>query len=81
MSESIPVPLPQVTLNDVPKELRATVADAVARGWALDRRKGAGRHFRLVHPDYRPVPVACTQSERLAGRKLKSQLRRAERGI
>lgn len=79
MSEATPVPGPRVTIQDVPKELRATVADAVARGWVLDRRKGAG-HLRLVHPKHRPVPVACSQSEALAGRKLKSQLRRAERG-
>lgn len=80
MSESTPVPLPHVTLHDVPKELRATVEEAVARGWRLDRRKGAG-HYRLVHPKHRPVPVASSQSEGRAGKKLKSQLRRAERGL
>lgn len=69
-----------LTLNDVPKELRATVREAVARGWQLGRRKGAG-HMRLTRPEHRPVPIASSQSERLAGRKLKSQLRRAERGL
>lgn len=69
----------RVTLQDVPKELRGTVADAITRGWELDRRRNAG-HMRLVHPEHRPVPVACSQSESLASRKLASQLRRVERG-
>ena len=73
--------MPDPSIQDVPKELRATVADAVARGWSLDRRKGAG-HFRLVHPDHRAIPVACSSGDRfLARHKLKSQLRRAERGL
>jgi predicted RNA binding protein YcfA (HicA-like mRNA interferase family) len=82
MSEKgAPVPgTSRLSLRDVPRELRAVVAEATARGWRLDRRKGS-HHLRLVHDEFRPVPVASSQSESLANRKLKCQIRRAEEGI
>lgn len=65
-----------VSLSHVHKTLRATVADAVARGWALERTK---RHLRLVKPGCGVVIFPKTPSEYRGLKNLQADLRRAER--
>lgn len=65
-----------VSLSDVPKVLRPTVADAVGRGWVLDR---TSRHLRLTLPGRRQVIFGSTPSEYRALRNLRGDLKRAER--
>lgn len=69
------------SIHQVPKELRPVVREAIGRGcWTLEeRRKGTGHALKLVHTSGRIVPLATSPSERLATRKLGSQLRRVER--
>lgn len=66
-----------VTLAHVHKTLRVTVADAVARGWVLERTR---RHLRLRHPDRGVVVFGKTPSEYRGLKNLQADLRRAERG-
>lgn len=63
-------------LTAVHKTLRATVADAVARGWVLHRTK---RHLRLRKPGCGSVTFPATPSDYRAVKNLRGDLRRAER--
>lgn len=60
----------------VHKTLRATVADAVARGWVLERTR---KHLRLTKPGCGPVIFPKTPSEYRGLKNLQADLRRAER--
>lgn len=63
-------------LTVVHKTLRATVADAVARGWVLDRTK---RHLRLRKPGCGSVVFPKTPSEYRGLKNLEADIKRAER--
>ena len=60
----------------VHKSLRETVADAVSRGWTLERTK---RHLRLRKPGCELVIFPATPSEYRGLKNLQADLRRAER--
>ena len=66
-----------VSISDVHKTLRAAVAEAVARGWVLERTR---RHMRLRHPDRGFVVFPKTPSEYRGLKNLQGDLKRAERG-
>jgi hypothetical protein len=65
-------------VSKVHKTLRATVADAVARGWVLERTT---RHLRLIKPGCGIVIFPKTPGEYRAMQNLKGDLRRAERQL
>lgn len=65
-------------LRGVPRELRATVTAAVARGWVLNKPRGNG-HFKLAHPSGQCVWVSMSPSDRQANRLLGNDIRRVER--
>lgn len=65
-----------VPVTVVHKTLRATVADAVARGWVLERTK---RHLRLRKPGCGFVVFPATPSEYRGLANLQADIRRAER--
>lgn len=65
-----------VSLSTVHKTLRATVADAVARGWVLERTK---RHLKLSRPGCGSVVFPKTPSEYRGLKNLQADIRRAER--
>jgi hypothetical protein len=60
----------------VHKSLRAAVAEAVARGWVLERTR---RHLKLSKPGCGSVIFPKTPSEYRGLRNLEADLRRAER--
>lgn len=65
-------------LRRVPRDLRATVADAVARGWVLDPA-GRNGHFKLRHPSGRFTSIENTPSDHRARQNLVRDIRRIER--
>lgn len=60
----------------VHKSLRAAVAEAVARGWVLERTR---RHLKLSKTGCGSVIFPKTPSEYRGVRNLQADLRRAER--
>lgn len=67
----------KVKLSRVPKSLRPTVADAVGRGWVLERTRK--QHLKLSRPGCGPIIIGSTPSEYRTLKNLEADIKRAER--
>lgn len=65
-------------MTRIPRDLRAVVRDAIARGWSEPEKTGGG-HLKMVHPSGQCVFFGSSPSEYRGTKNLLSSIRRIER--